>query len=86
MTPPLLPAGALIGHRCGTSDTHDGIFPCAHIVPKPKTPQTAKKRHSAGFKRVSPARLERATYGFEVRRSIHLSYGPPDATLATGTR
>ena len=25
---------------------------------------------------MSPARLERATYGFEVRRSIHLSYGP----------
>ncbi len=42
--------------------------PCAHIAPKPETPQTAKKRRSAGFKRVSPARLERATYGFEVRR------------------
>tara|TARA_R110002073_G_scaffold336458_3_gene533691 strand:- start:47930 stop:49132 length:1203 start_codon:yes stop_codon:yes gene_type:complete len=66
--------------KAATSDA------CENIAPKPKTPQTANLRHSAGFKRVSPARLERATYGFEVRRSIHLSYGPPDATLATGTR
>ena len=44
--------------------------------PKQEAPLTAEKGNQRGLEGVSPARLERATYGFEVRRSIHLSYGP----------
>jgi hypothetical protein len=33
---------------------------------------------------VSPGRLERPTYGFEARRSIHLSYGPYAGAVNSG--
>ena len=33
---------------------------------------------------VSPGRLERPTYGFEARRSIHLSYGPSAGAVDSG--
>ena len=34
---------------------------------------------------VSPGRLERPTYGFEARRSIHLSYGPSAGAVDSGS-
>ncbi len=33
------------------------------------------RRHGKPDKSVTPARLERATFGLGIRRSIHLSYG-----------
>jgi hypothetical protein len=40
-----------------------------------RTSETVKTHAAQGLREAPPARLERATYGLEVRRSIRLSYG-----------
>ena len=48
-------------------------------LPKPRLPTPQARSHNKWndnqFRRMTPARLERATFGLGIRRSILLSYG-----------